>query len=501
MKRSRLFSNDNEEFQSHNYIENSIESFSDKIIKSITYAFYIGIYTSPITYFTFFKRGIGRYANREYAQFMATLQAAEKSASKKNQDALRCYDFDFSRWPVDFSFDETKGDSSKPKSFLNSSISLKRTTIFDSIKALPCQILSYVVIHSFGRRMIYPGSVRVLYLAMEQIIREGRRKLVEEHKGRRYKLKTCDGNYIDSMFIDKRGTGDEGEILFIGCEGNAAFYEVGVLGSIIEAGHSVLGWNHPGFGESTGIPFPDQDANAVDVVIQLAINKLGFMPKKIVMFAWSIGGYPATWAAMNYPDLKAVILDATFDDLVPLALHRMPKSWKPLVIRTLKEYMNLNNGQQLLSYPGPVLLIRRTQDEVITTEEPTLLAGNRGNHLLIKLLTYRYPKIVTMETLPLLKDWLSADSNRQATLLSLHEVDEEICESLIASYIHLHSGSFPMLIGEDFSLEQKNSLILFLAGKYMIDLDATHCIPLPVDMVRLPWNPISLSNDQHSDFE
>lgn len=56
-----------------------------------------------------------------------------------------------------------------------------------------------------------------------------------------------------------------------------------------------------------GIPFPDQEANAIDVVIQYAINELGFKVDEIVMFAWSIGGFPATWAAMNYPELKAVV--------------------------------------------------------------------------------------------------------------------------------------------------------------------------------------------------
>ena len=38
----------------------------------------------------------------------------------------------------------------------------------------------------------------------------------------------------------------------IGCEGNVSYYEVGAIMTPISAGFSVLGWNHPGFGESTG---------------------------------------------------------------------------------------------------------------------------------------------------------------------------------------------------------------------------------------------------------
>jgi pimeloyl-ACP methyl ester carboxylesterase len=41
--------------------------------------------------------------------------------------------------------------------------------------------------------------------------------------------------------------------------------------------------------------------------MQYAINKLGFMPDNIALFAWSIGGYSATWAAMNYPDISFVV--------------------------------------------------------------------------------------------------------------------------------------------------------------------------------------------------
>lgn len=35
----------------------------------------------------------------------------------------------------------------------------------------------------------------------------------------------------------------------------------------------------------------------------------------------------ATWAAMTYPEISALVLDASFDDLVPLALKVMPESW------------------------------------------------------------------------------------------------------------------------------------------------------------------------------
>lgn len=39
---------------------------------------------------------------------------------------------------------------------------------------------------------------------MEQNLQKGRRTLINSFGGVRYKLKTIDGNFLDSLFIDKR---------------------------------------------------------------------------------------------------------------------------------------------------------------------------------------------------------------------------------------------------------------------------------------------------------
>lgn len=43
-----------------------------------------------------------------------------------------------------------------------------------------------------------------------------------------------------------------------------------------------------------GVPFPQNEANAMDVVIQYAMHKLGFQLTDIVVYAWSIGGFTGT---------------------------------------------------------------------------------------------------------------------------------------------------------------------------------------------------------------
>lgn len=84
--------------------------------------------------------------------------------------------------------------------------------------------------------------------------------------------------------------------------------------------------------------------------MQFAIYKLGFSESQIVLYAWSIGGFPATWAAANYPNVKALILDACFDDLVPLAISRMPKFMGSLVHYTVRKYLNLPVARQVSSF-------------------------------------------------------------------------------------------------------------------------------------------------------
>lgn len=86
---------------------------------------------------------------------------------------------------------------------------------------------------------------------LAQGLLQGRSKLIEVNRGIRYKLLSRDKNEIDTMFIDRRGSTANGNTLVIACEGNAGFYEIGVMGTPVEAGYSTLGWNHPGFGGST----------------------------------------------------------------------------------------------------------------------------------------------------------------------------------------------------------------------------------------------------------
>lgn len=97
---------------------------------------------------------------------------------------------------------------------------------------------------------MFPGSLQILRHTMTRHLLDGRTNLIVNYNAKRYLLHTADGNNIDTVFIDRRSTNNN-EILVITCEGNAGFYEVGSMMTPMEAGYSVIGWNRPGFGESS----------------------------------------------------------------------------------------------------------------------------------------------------------------------------------------------------------------------------------------------------------
>lgn len=503
------------------YVPNHLEKCGDNIIKTISVAWSVTAYASPILilYLTkhgfccmegfvclakfvgavgllllgsFFIRGVGRFAHPHYTNFLITLERAQENFTPENKALLAAYDFEFQSWPVEYNF-STHVRQRRIAPVPRTSTS-RRNTLVENVKALPCRLLSFIAVHTIGKRMIYPGTVGLLQMLTSNMAIEGRSKLVRKYKGQRFKLRTAEGNEVDSMFIDRRKSPQYscGEILVICCEGNAGYYEYGIMFTPLEQSYSVFGWNHAGFGGSTGTPFPEQEKSSIDTVMQFAINQLGFPVEKIVLFAWSIGGYTASYAAMMYPDVKGLIVDATFDDILPLAVARMPVSWRPLIVRTIRDYFNLVIVDHVTNYSGPVLVYRRTSDEVISTDDRAPLRSNRGNDLLLKVLQHRYPNLFSSDSIQVVKEWLYADKQQRAMILSARNVEELSCEMVISSYLNEHSASLPMMIGEDMATELKEELALYMVTKHLEDFDATHCTPLPSNLFRLPWNPLEL---------
>lgn len=494
----------------HDYEMNTLEWAGDTFINAVSSALKVSSYCSPvIAYYIYQKglipttqgqyaycfkfimaitigmvtayivRGYGRYLNSEYETFLKALIAAKKS--RDNREDIQLYDFDFRSWPCDFSWNESDLKS-------NSNLTKTRDKInYYDITSWPSHILQYLLFHGLGRPMAYPGSVKLLQLALGPQILGGRAILMEKN-GIRSKVLTEDGNEIDTMFVDKRGDENDGKgnTLVICCEGNAAFYEVGIVETSLKAGFSALGWNHPGFFGSSGIPSAESEENAIDAIVRYAVTRLGFAIEDIVMFAWSIGGFPASYATMMYPNMKGLVLDATFDNITELALNRMPGFAEGIVRSIVKNYLDLDVARNCINYPGPIRLIRRQREEIITVS-PGEPATNRGNFLLLSILRHRYPNIFVKESVDVVLRFLSAIDryDQNAIIDGIGGINKDACESRLI--IHGNKVTFPLDIGLDWSNEVKIETAMFLCKVYMDHFDAPHCLNLPSKYLQLPW--------------
>ena len=86
-------------------------------------------------------------------------------------------------------------DSSKP---LTSPSSMENTPSWN-----PLDCLAWLLTHSFGISLVYPGSMGLMGMLVERPLLEGRSKLSQEG-GQRFKVVARNGHEIDTMFVQQR---------------------------------------------------------------------------------------------------------------------------------------------------------------------------------------------------------------------------------------------------------------------------------------------------------
>jgi hypothetical protein len=332
------------------------------------------IFISSIVMGTYLARGLARLSNTDYSTFINKyyeLKTKTKDNIAQRKKFMINYDFDLKDWDADFNA------LARSPPFENEKHKWFHDTLFDSLKGLFFKVLTPLCMDTFAIRMAFPGVI--LQSLIGKALLDGRTKFIEQKNAQRAVVLSGGKfkNKVDTLFIDKRNVvnyssfGDlngqsNGKYLVICCDGNASFYEVGIFQLPIENGYSTLGWNYPGFGHSSGSPYPDQLTESADAVMQYGIS-LGFSTDNIILFSWSIGGFAASYLSNHYPDVRAVIMDACFDNISPLAIQQMPKFACEFVDYCCRHRLNLNISQIISRYNGPLVFIRRTSDEIIST--------------------------------------------------------------------------------------------------------------------------------------
>ena len=127
-----------------------------------------------------------------------------------------------------------------------------------------------------------------------------------------------------------------------------------------------------------------------------------------------------------------------------------------------------------------------------------MASANRGNDLLLNTLRKRYPFIITDDTMPYIRTWLSAKSDMdRARIFSSYTSDLVECEATLAAYLKRINSSrkFPVNIGGvsadsgdiKLSTDLKQTMALYLADKYLVNFESSHCTPLPRELFDIPW--------------
>ena len=162
-------------------------------------------------------RGILRSKNPTYREFINTLKQAtsitsDVSLKKKDDDhskriadarsrLRRTYDYDFDKWQIDFRWSDGKYALDRVPKLLPLQESTGEQPVMDGpmIRAV-----SWVMAHSIGRILLYPGSIGLLQKVLNNALVTGRQFLIENYNAARYKLEARDGNHIDCIFADNR---------------------------------------------------------------------------------------------------------------------------------------------------------------------------------------------------------------------------------------------------------------------------------------------------------
>ena len=494
------------------YSPNFIESIPNFILKAGYFAFNMAYYFSPVILYNIYRqstdlfslstlqssaklmtltvfilsplyltRALGRSINPDYQDFLRILKRDRTEAHTRNWQTLKRFDFDINSVP--HAFDQTRSYII-PKNPTHPPTQKYPIIRYALLYGILLDVWHYLLAHSLARAAVYPGSLSIVNSIVSIDCAQGRHKLIAQHGGLRGKIKCNSGHSVDTIHVKSNGT-LYADTLVICCEGNAGYMESASTHHFIGRGYSVLGWNHPGFQHSSGMPYPHLDQEAVTAVVQYAVEELKYPLESVMLYGWSIGGYSASYAAASFPKIKAMILDASFDDIVPLADSKMPPILQFSVLEVLNNHFNLKPHVYLSQYPGPVTLIRRTKDDIISTDLNNRAGTNRGNDLLMTLLKSRYPDLFGIkECCDQVLRWLHVSDGERVNL------EFRVNRGRMVDIINEFSETDPLLppcsIGRTLSPQEQRSLAVFLAMQYMRHFPSTHNTPVLLNLLDPP---------------
>ena len=165
------------------------------------------------------------------------------------------------------------------------------------------------------------------------------------------KLKSTDGEILSAYFLEEAGSREV--LLYSHGNGEDIGHIRPLLTQFQKRGISVLAYDYPGYGTSTGRPSEKGVYAAAEAAFLYLTEQKDYPPESITLYGRSLGSGPACWLAGRYP-VAGIILDGAFSSTFRVMTH----------VKFLP-FDKFDNLAILPKLDCPVLLIHGKMDSVI----------------------------------------------------------------------------------------------------------------------------------------
>lgn len=187
----------------------------------------------------------------------------------------------------------------------------------------------------------YIFIVIIIWLGKQRMLVQVPRK--EEYLFPTFQVEMTDGTKVRAVYRKSQIRKEDAPLLlfFRGTRSNLQLYTVELDLLAAESGFDLLTFDYRGSGLSEGKKLKEehiiQDA---EQIYHYAIKTLGYNPKQIVVYGYSMGSVPATWIAAQFP-IALCIIHQGFAHFA-LELEPLVKPWFRKTILSPRKHLSMS---------------------------------------------------------------------------------------------------------------------------------------------------------------